>query len=224
VILRSADRFTTSSPGVVTRHSFSFGHHYHPVNVAFGPLVAHNDDRLDPGAGYDPHPHADLEIVTWVIDGSLVHDDSEGHLGVVGPGQVQRLGSGVGVEHSEHAGPLPTRFVQMWLTPDAAGLPPVYDLAPVDVHGLTAVASGLPGLDAAVSLRVSGAALHVARLAPGKSVDLPDAPRLHVFVTRGSVSLGADVLRDGDAARLTGMTGVRVTGVEAAEVLVWRLP
>ncbi len=229
MILRSADRATTASTGVTTRHSFSFGVHYDPSNVAFGPLVAHNDDLLLPGHGYDPHPHADLEIVTWVVDGSLVHDDSAGHRGVVEAGQVQRLGSGSGVRHREHAGPDPTRFVQAWLTPCAPDLPPVHEIAAVDVHGLTAVASGIPGLDAPVSLRVNAAALHVARLAFGETVDLPDAPRLHVFVTRGSVSLGTDVLHDGDAARLSGVTGVRVTGVrvtgvEPAEVLVWQLP
>jgi redox-sensitive bicupin YhaK (pirin superfamily) len=223
-IIRSADRATTASPGVTTRHSFSFGVHYDPSNVAFGPLVAHNDDLLLPGHGYDPHPHADVEIVTWVVHGSLVHEDSQGHRGVVGPGQVQRLGSGSGVRHSEHAGPDPTRFVQAWLTPSDTDLPPVHEIAAVDVHGLTVVASGIAGLDAPVSLRVTGAALHVAHLAPGETVDLPDAARLHVFVTRGSVSLGADVLHAGDAARLTGATGVRVTGVEPAEVLVWQLP
>ena len=224
MILRSADRFTTSSPGVTTRHSFSFGHHYDPSNTGFGPLVAHNDDLLSPGHGYDPHPHADLEIVTWVIDGTLVHEDSHGHHGLVAAGQVQRLGSGSGVQHSEHAGPAPTRFVQAWLTPDESGLPPVHEIAPVDVHGLTAVAAGIPNLDAAVSLRVSGAVLYVARPAPGEDVALPEAPRLHVFVCRGSVALDGDVLHDGDAARLAGRTGVSVTGVEVAEMLVWQLP
>lgn len=223
MILRGEDRFTTTSPGVTTQHSFSFGHHYDPSNVRFGPLVAHNDDRLKPGAGYDPHPHADLEILTWVVEGSLTHDDSHGHQGVVGPGQVQRLAAGSGVRHSEIASSA-TRFVQMWLTPDEPSLPPVHEIAPVDVQGLTAVASGVPGLAAAVRLGVAGAALHVARPAPGEKVALPDAARLHVFVTRGSVSLGDDVLRDGDAARCTGEVGVVVTGVEAAEVLVWQLP
>lgn len=219
------DRFTTSSPGITTRHSFSFGHHYDPTNTGFGALVAHNDDRLSPGHGYAPHPHADLEIVTWVLDGSLLHEDSQGHVAEVHPGMVQRLGAGAGVRHGERSGRSPTRFVQMWLTPDEPGLPPVYEIAPVDVHGLTGVASGIPGLDAPVSLRVSGAAMHVARLTPGEYVDLPDAPRLHVFVARGAASVsGVPVLDEGDAVRLTSERGVRVTGVDACEVLVWQLP
>ena len=226
-VRRGAERFTTTGDGLTTRHSFSFGHHYDASNVTHGVLVAHNDDLVSPGRGYDPHPHADLEIVTWVLEGSLVHADSHGHAGVVHPGAVQRLGAGSGVRHSERndMGGTPTRFVQMWLTPDEPGLPPAYDLAPVDVLGLTPLASGVPGLDAAVPLRVAGAALHVARLAPGESVALPDAPRLHVFAARGAVDIeAAGRLEEGDAARIIDSPGGRVTGVDVCEVLVWQLP
>jgi redox-sensitive bicupin YhaK (pirin superfamily) len=226
-VRRGGERFTTTGDGLVTRHSFSFGKHYDPANVAHGPLVAHNDDLVSPGHGYDRHPHADLEIVTWVLDGSLVHEDSHGHRGVARPGVVQRLGAGSGVRHSERndADATPTRFLQMWLTADEPGLPPVYDLAPVDVHGLTPLASGIPGLDAAVPLRVAGAALHVARLAGGESVDLPDASRLHVFVARGTVDVeAAGRLEDGDAVRFTDEGGPRLTAVGACEVLIWQLP
>jgi hypothetical protein len=228
-VRRAGSRFTTEAPGVTTRHSFSFGAHYDPANVGHAVLVAHNDDRVEPGHGYDLHPHADLEIVTWVLSGSLVHQDSEGHAHVVGPGQVQLLSAGSGVRHSERndapgAGE-PTRFVQMWALPDQSGLRPTYALATVDPHGLTPLASGIPGLDAAVGIRTAGAALHVARLAPGESVTLPDAPRLHVFVARGAVDLeGAGVLDDGDAARFTAEAGPRLTATGPAEVLVWQLP
>jgi redox-sensitive bicupin YhaK (pirin superfamily) len=226
-VRRAGERFTTKGDGFTTRHSFSFGQHYDPANVGHGVLVAHNDDLVSPGHGYDPHPHADLEIVTWVLYGSLVHDDSRGHRGVVHPGVVQRLGAGSGVRHSERndAGTTPTRFVQMWLTPDSPGLAPAYDLARVDVRGLTPLASGLPRLDAAVPLRVAGAALYVTRLAPGETVDLPDAPRLHAFAARGAVEVeGAGRLDEGDAARFTDDGGPRVTAIEASEVLVWQLP
>ena len=222
-----ADRFTTTGDGLTTRHSFSFGHHYDPANVRHGALVAHNDDLVAPGHGYAPHQHVDLEIVTWVLEGSLVHEDSDGHRGLVRPGVVQRLGAGRGVRHSERndAEDTRTRFVQMWLTPDEPGLPPAYDLAPVDVHGLTPLASGVAGLDAAVPLRVTGAALHVARLAPGESVRLPQAPRLHVFAARGAVDVeGVARLEEGDAARFTDEGGVDVRAVGACEVLVWQLP
>ncbi len=228
-VRRAAERFATETDRVTSRHSFSFGPHYDPGNVGHAVLVAHNDDLVAPGGGYDLHPHADLEIVTWVLEGSLVHEDSHGHSGVAHPGTVQRLSAGSGVQHSERndapGATVPTRFVQMWVLPDEPGLRPSYALERVDLQGLTPLASGIPGLDAAVRVHTAGAALHAARLAPGESVTLPDAARLHVFVARGAVDLeGAGRLGAGDAARFAGEGGPRVTGVDPAELLVWQLP
>ena len=230
-VRRAGSRFTTEAPGITTRHSFSFGQHYDPANVGHAVLVAHNDDRVEPGSGYDLHPHVDLEIVTGLLSGSLVHHDSEGHTHVVGPGQVQRLSAGSGVRHCERndapGADEPTRFVQMWVLPDEPGLRPSYDLAEVSPHGLTPLASGIAGLDAAVRIHTRSAALHVARLAPGESVILPDAPRLHLFVARGAADLeGAGRLDEGDAARFSAGGAPRVTATDAApaEVLVWQLP
>jgi redox-sensitive bicupin YhaK (pirin superfamily) len=228
-VRRAADRFTTSTGGRTTRHSFSFGEHYDPGNVGFAVLVAHNDDLVAPGHGYDTHPHRDLEIVTWVLEGTLVHQDSRGPGGILHPGVVQRLSAGTGVLHSERndAGArVPTRFVQMWLRPDEPGVQPSYAQHEVgDVSGLMPLVSGIRGLDAAVGIGTSGAALQIAGLAPGRSVALPDAPHLHVFVARGSVTLeGAGPLEEGDAARFTAEGARALTAVTAAEVLVWQLP
>jgi redox-sensitive bicupin YhaK (pirin superfamily) len=229
-VRRAADRFTTTTDWLTSRHSFSFGPHYDPGNVGHAVLVAHNDDVIAPGAGYDTHPHADLEVVTWVLEGSLVHEDSRGHSGVIHQGLAQRMSAGSGVLHSERndapGATTPTRFVQMWVLPDESGLVPSYDQQEVDVRpGLTPLASGIPGIDAAVRIHTSGAALHVARLGAGEAVILPDAPRLHVFVARGSVALeGAGRLDEGDAARFTAEGGPRLLGSEDTEVLVWQLP
>ena len=231
-VRRGGERARTRGDGLLTRHSFSFGDHYDPTNVGLAALVAHNDDRVEPGHGYDPHPHADLEIVTWVLAGSLVHTDSTGRTTTVGAGEVQWLGAGSGVRHSERndepGAAVPTRFVQMWLRPDEPALPPAYDVRPAGHGGrggaLVPLASGIRGLDAPVPVRTAGAALHLARLGPGEAVGLPDAPHLHVFVARGQVDLeGAGRLVEGDAARFTGEGGPRLTGVAAAEVLVWQL-
>ncbi len=226
----AADRFTTTTGGVTSRHSFSFGRHYDPANVGFAVLVAHNDDRLAPGHGYDMHPHRDLEIVTWVLEGGLRHRDSHGHAGVVHPGLVQRMSAGSGVVHSERndapGTEVPTRFVQMWLRPDEPGLDPTYAQQEAGHEtGLVPLVSGIPGLDAAVRIQTSGSALHIARLAADEAVTLPDAPHLHVFVARGGVLLeGAGRLDEGDAARFTAEGGPRVRALGAAEVLVWQLP
>jgi len=229
-VRRAGDRFTTPGEGLTSRHSFSFGAHYDPGNVGFAVLVAHNDDVVAPGAGYGTHPHSDTEIVTWVLAGSLRHEDSEGRSGVVHPGLVQRLSAGRGVLHSERndapGADVPTRFVQMWLRPDDSGLDPSYAVAPVDLRsGLVPVVSGIRGLDAATRIHTAGAALHVARMAAGDVVEAPDAAHLHVFVATGAVDVeGAGHLDDGDAARFTAEGGPRITAGGQAEVLVWQLP
>ncbi len=229
-VRRAAGRSTTTAGGLVTRHSFSFGAHYDPGNVGLSVLVAHNEDLVAPGAGYDPHPHADLEIVTWVLAGSLVHEDSQGHAGVLHPGVVQRLSAGSGVRHSERndapGAAVPTRFVQMWLRPDEPGLTPSYAQHEVGaVTGLVPLVSGIRGLDAAVSVHTDGAALHLARLAPGERVVLPDAPHLHVFVASGSAELeGAGALAPGDTVRFAAEGGPVLGALASSEVLVWQLP
>jgi redox-sensitive bicupin YhaK (pirin superfamily) len=230
-VRRAADRFTTEDDGIRTRHSFSFGRHYDPANVGLAALVAHNDDRLAPGAGYPSHPHRDLEIVTWVLEGALEHQDSRGHGGLVHPGLVQRLSAGSGVRHSERNDPrtgAATRFVQMWVRPDRTGLDPSYAQADVTdalaAGGLVPVASGSAGVDAAVRLHAPGTVLHVARLRPRSGVDLPDAAHLHVFVARGRADVeGVGRLDEGDAVRFAGAGSRRLVADGPAEVLVWEL-
>ena len=98
-----SSRFITTRADRLTRHSFSFGEHYDPANLGFGPMVCHNDDVLDPGGGYPDHPHADLEIVTWVLDGVLLHTDDAGNTEELRPGDVQVMSAGSGIRHAEIA-------------------------------------------------------------------------------------------------------------------------
>lgn len=237
-VRRAGERFSTRTPGLDSRHSFSFGGHYDPANTRHGLLLAHNDDRLQPGAGFAEHPHRDLEIVTWVVQGCLVHRDSTGRSGVVHPGLVQRLSAGRGVLHSESNDahrhqtdrrPEPVRYVQMWVLPEEPGGDPDYAQLDVDDElrsgRLVPVASGRPGSGGTgLPLRNRDAALHAARLRPGHSVELPDAPYLHLFVATGEVELeGAGGLHAGDAVRFTATGGARITAAEPAEVLVWEM-
>jgi redox-sensitive bicupin YhaK (pirin superfamily) len=239
----AGSRATTISPGVRTRHAFSFGRHYDPADTGFGLLVAHNEELLDPGAGFPLHRHRDVEIVTWVLSGSLVHQDAAGRRGLATPDRPQRLTAGRGVEHSEtndawrlrpgspphHR---PVQFVQVWLRPDQPGGDPGYEQSDVDRAALDGalvpVAAGLPGLvaDAPLRLRQRHGALHVARLAAGESVTLPAAPFVHLHVATGGVGLEAGpALARGDAVRITGSQGRRLcgTGEGRAEVLVWEM-
>jgi quercetin 2,3-dioxygenase len=228
-IRRSADRAVTATAWLNSRHSFSFGDHYDPGNTHHGVLLVSNDDIVAPGAGFDTHPHRDMEIVTWVLDGSLAHRDSAGNAGVIYPGLAQRMSAGSGITHSEKnaSDHDPVRFVQMWVQPDVAGIEPGYQQQAITDHELdgrlVTIASGIPGHDTAITIHNQSAALHVARLQPGDGLTLPDAPYLHLFVARGQVQLQGAELREGDAARLTASDGVQVVGRKSAELLVWEM-
>ena len=225
----AGQRFGTQIDWLDSRHSFSFGHHYDARNTHFGLLLVSNEDVVAPGSGFSTHPHRDMEIVTWVLDGELAHQDSHGHRGLITPGLAQRMSAGSGMTHSEinAAGDRPVHFVQMWVLPDTESVAPSYDQldisADLDLGGWVPVASGR-GHDAAISIRQAGAVLWAARLQPGERVQLPAAPFVHLFGARGQVTLeAAGDLDQGDAVRLTAAGGPAVTSRTAAEVLVWEM-
>ena len=239
-IRRAGERDVTKISWLDSKHSFSFGGHYDPTNTHHGVLLVNNDDVVRPGAGFETHPHRDMEIVTWVMKGSLVHQDSTGHSGLIYPGLAQRMSAGTGILHSEkndswrlqgeEAHSDSVHFVQMWVVPDEAGIAPGYEQLEIAndllAGGLVPVASGMDQHVGAAAIRIknSYAALHAARLQPGQTVELPDAPYLHLFIPRGSVTLeGAGNLGSGDAVRFTATGGQQVTAIEAAEILVWEM-
>jgi redox-sensitive bicupin YhaK (pirin superfamily) len=238
-VRRADDRFATRMGWLDSRHSFSFGHHYDPDNTHHGLLLVSNDDIVQPGTGFETHPHRDMEIVTWVLEGSLVHQDSEGNSGVIYPGLAQRMSAGTGILHSEkndswrldgRTHDEPVRFVQMWVLPDERGIDPGYEQLEIADEqlrsGLVPVASGVPAHsdDAAIRIRNRYSTLHAARMAGGDAVTVPDAPFVHLFVARGRVDLeGAGPLAHGDAVRLTGAGGRRLTATDDAEILVWEM-
>jgi quercetin 2,3-dioxygenase len=239
-IRRAGERARTRIGWLDSKHSFSFGAHQDRRNTHHGLLLVNNDDVVAPGAGFETHPHRDMEIVTWVLQGSLVHQDSTGHSGVIYPGLAQRMSAGTGILHSEKNDAWrlggaarhdePVHFVQMWVVPDTSGIDPGYEQLEIGDEllrgGLVPVASGRPqhAGEAAIRIRNRYAALHAARLDTGGSVALPDAPFLHLFVPRGMVELEeAGVLHAGDAVRFTGVGGQRITAVEPAEILVWEM-
>ncbi len=225
-VRRADQRFVTDIGWLDSKHSFSFGPHYDPDNTGHGLLIVSNDDIVAPGGGFGTHPHRDMEIVTWVLDGELEHRDSAGNDGVIYPGLAQRMSAGRGITHSEmnHSQTEPVHFVQMWVVPDTAGIEPGYEQldvnAALDAGGLVEVASGR-GTEGAIHLHQAGAAMSVARMADGDVVTVPDAPFVHVFVARGSVRLGDDGLSQGDAVRLTAAGTLDLTATSDAEVIVW---
>jgi redox-sensitive bicupin YhaK (pirin superfamily) len=228
-IRRAADRAVTTTSWLDSRHSFSFGDNYDPGNTHHGVLLVSNDDVVAAAAGFDAHPHRDMEIVTWVLNGSLAHRDSAGNSGVIYPGLAQRMSAGSGITHSERNASTtePVRFVQMWVQPDVVGIQPGYQQHAISddelVGRLATIASGMPGHDAAISIHNRSAALHGARLRPGDELALPGAPYLHLFVAGGQVDFEQAELTEGDAVRLTASEGVRVAARVPAEILVWEM-
>lgn len=247
-VRRKDDRFKTRAGWLDSKHSFSFANHYDAANTHHGLLLVNNDDIVVPGQGFDTHPHRDMEIVTWVLDGSLVHQDSTGHSGIIYPGLAQRMSAGTGILHSEkndswrlsgvsgeyaqeHDNPV--HFIQMWVVPDESGITPGYEQLEIDgellAGGLIPVASGMPEYADHSAIRIANkyATMWVARLGEGnRTATLPDAPFLHVFVARGQADLeGVGALTEGDAVRITGGGGqqLRTDAPDGAEVIVWEM-
>ncbi|MFI5305468.1 MAG: pirin family protein [Nitrospiria bacterium] len=228
-IRRAKERFHSRFGWLDSYHSFSFGHHYDSANTGHGLLLVHNDDIVKPGTGFSTHPHQDMEIVTWVLDGELEHKDSEGNAGVLYPGLAQRMSAGTGIWHSEMnpKSDHEVHFIQMWVPPDTARIKPGYQQLDINNElnrgGLVPIASGR-GHNAAISIRQNGAVLWGGRLKPGEWINIPGAPFVHLFIAKGSADLeGAGVLTTGDSARLTG-AGLRRLMADAkmgAELLIW---
>lgn len=223
-IRRASSRFVDRVPGRLTRHGFSFGAHYDPARVSFGPMVCHDDHLLGRGEGFEEHPHSALEIVTWVVSGTLLHRDSSGTAAELTAGGCAVLSAGAGVRHSELASAAgPARFVQVWLTPDRPDSEPGY--AATTVAGAEPGAGLVPvaGPAGPLPVGVAGASYAVARLGAQESLELPAAGRLHAYVASGALlrSSLAEPLHDGDAFLMTDEPGHVVTAGVPTELLVW---
>ncbi|HVS19867.1 MAG TPA: pirin family protein [Planctomycetota bacterium] len=211
------------------RHTFSFADYHDPAHMHFGHLRVLNQDRIAPGAGFPPHGHRDMEIVTWVLQGALQHRDSMGNGSVIRPGEAQHMGAGSGVQHSEFNASQsePLHLLQMWVLPAVSGGAPRYGQlevsqdARLNRFALTASPDGADG-----SLVIGqDARLYVADLAAGASLsqDLDPARRAWLHVATGRVRLGERELGPGDGAGLEREAGLELVGVEPAQLVLWDL-
>ena len=210
-------------------HSFSFANYHDPAHVHFGPLRVINEDRVAAGGGFGAHPHRDMEIISYVIDGALAHKDSMGNVGTIVPGEVQRMSAGTGVTHSEfNHNDGTTHFLQIWIFPDRQGVAPSYEqktFAPAEKRGRLRVVASPDGRDGSVSIHQD--ALMLAGLFDGdESATLALAPgRLgYVHLVRGQLQVNGRTLNAGDALKLENEPEVRVGLGRDAEVLVFDLP
>ncbi len=228
-IQRSDERFCADHGWLKTCFSFSFAEYQDPDNINWGALRVLNDDRIAPAEGFPPHPHRDMEIITYVLSGALEHQDSMGNRGVVGPGGIQYMSAGTGVRHSEfnHSKTDELHLVQMWVLPPKTGLPAQYGQRDFTIQDRLGrwftVASGKEGANAPISLQ-QNATFSIARLEDGGELNYPFDPQRYgfLFVADGEIVANGETLGTGDAVRIGGMTGLEVKG--SGELLLWDVP
>ncbi|MEO8018065.1 MAG: pirin family protein [Pseudomonadota bacterium] len=230
VIRRSEDRGHANHGWLDSYHSFSFADYFDEDQVQFGPLRVLNEDRVAPAQGFGTHGHRDMEIISYVLEGELAHQDSIGTGSTIRPGDVQRMSAGSGVRHGEFNASTthPVHFLQIWIQPDVAGIPPSYEekhFDPAEKRGrlrLIASADGEAG-----SVRIHQDARLYSGLFDGAesaSLDLAAGRRAYIHVARGSVHINDVELNVGDALKLTDEARVDITRGGKSEILVFDLP
>ncbi|HEY7978267.1 MAG TPA: pirin family protein [Rhizomicrobium sp.] len=226
--LRKADeRGKTKIDWLDSKHTFSFGEYHHPQHMGFGPLRVINDDTVAAGGGFQPHPHRDMEIVTYLLEGALAHKDSLGTGSIIRPGEIQRMSAGSGIVHSEFnaSASEPVHFLQIWVMPSEKNLEPSYEQKAIDADAVrnkfarVASAEPLPtevrlAQDAEIWVaRFEGEEEAVHMLQPGRKVWL--------HVARGAVEVSGEKLSAGDAAAIVDEESILVRAREPAEVLLF---
>ena len=228
-VRRAEDRGKTQIAWLDSRHSFSFGDYYDPANESFGALRVINEDWIKGGAGFQPHSHRDMEIVTYILDGAIAHKDSAGGGGTIRPGEIQRMSAGAGITHSEF-NPSATQtchMLQIWIMPSKRGIPPSYEQKTIDpdsVHNHFARIAAPEPRATEVRL-VQDAEIWAAKLDAGVEAIHPLAKgrKAWLQVAKGEVKLDGATLKAGDAAAITDQDKIAVRSVAASEVLLFDL-
>lgn len=220
-------RGKTNTGWLDSKHTFSFGHFRDPTRMGFRSLRVINDDRVIPGAGFDTHPHNDMEIVTLILKGALEHKDSLGTGSVIRPGEIQRMSAGTGIQHSEFN---PSReegvhLLQIWIYPEKTGLEPSYEQKTYDVtkgQGDFVVVGDRHGTDGAVTIHQDVRML-LAQMPDGKETtyrfDKGRGGFLHV--TEGMISLNGETLKEGDGAEISDIDPIHVKALTDSNVLLF---
>ncbi|MFO1414839.1 MAG: pirin family protein [Burkholderiales bacterium] len=226
---KSEDRGYADHGWLKSYHSFSFAGYHDPDHMGWGNLRVINEDRVAPGMGFGKHGHRDMEIVSYVLDGELAHQDSMGNVKGIPPGDVQRMSAGTGVLHSEfnHARDRTTHFLQIWILPDVTGIPPGYEQRTVpaaEKRGRLRLVAGPAGSDACVTIHAD--ARLYAGLFDGEesaALALDPARKGYVHLVRGALEVNGQPLAAGDALLLAGESRIALAHGKDAEVLVFDL-
>jgi len=226
-IRRSKDRGTAQFGWLNSQHTFSFGHYHDPKFMGFGPLRVINEDRVEPGAGFDPHGHKDMEIISYVLDGALEHKDSIGSGSVIRPDDVQRMSAGTGIRHSEynHSKSEPVHFLQIWILPEKDGIAPSYEqkaFSNTDKRGQLRLVGSRDGRDGSVVIHqdvnfyaglFNGDEQATLRLAPGRLA--------WIQVARGDIEVAGQQVKAGDGMAISEEDEITLKNGHDAEVLVF---
>jgi hypothetical protein len=226
---RSEERGHAQHGWLESRHTFSFADYQDPKHMGFRALRVINEDRVQPGKGFPPHSHRDMEILTCVLEGALEHKDSLGNTSVIRPGELQRMSAGTGVTHSEYNASRDSlvHFLQIWILPGKPGQPPGYeqrDFGSGEMRDRLRLVASPDGREGSLTVH-QNVTLHLGRLPKGARIDHPLAPERFgwVQVARGSVRLNGEKLAAGDGAALSGERALALEALEASSVLVFDL-
>jgi len=211
-------------------HSFSFADYQDPAHMGYGPLRVINEDRVQAGSGFGTHGHRDMEIISYVLEGALGHQDSMGNGSSIVPGDVQRMSAGTGVRHSEynHSKTGTTHFLQIWIEPKFTGIKPSYEqkhFAADEKRGRLRLIASPDGREGSVSMG-QDAFLYAGLFDAAERAALPLAAerRGYVHVARGTLSVNGRKLKAGDALKIDGGSTIELKDGQGAEVLVFDLP
>ena len=226
-IRRSEDRGLANFGWLNSRHTFSFGHYYDPGFMGFGPLRVINEDRVQPGRGFDTHGHSDMEIISYVLDGALEHKDSLGTGSIIRPGDVQRMTAGTGVRHSEFnaSNTDPVHFLQIWVLPEREGLEPGYEqkaFSREEKRGKLRLVGSRDGRDGSVTIH-QDVDLYATLLTDGESVshELAEGRKGWVQVATGTAKLNDRQLDPGDGVAIEGPATIEIAGTSDTEVILF---
>ena len=224
---KSEERGRANFGWLDSKHTFSFGHYHDPKHMGFGPLRVINDDRVAPGGGFPTHPNADMEIISYVLEGALEHKDSLGTGSVIRPGDLQRISAGTGIRHSEFNASKtePVHFLQIWIIPEKKGLRASYEqkaFGEAEKRGKLRLVGSRDGRDGSVTIH-QDVDFYATLLSLGQSVthELAVGRGAWVQVARGSATLNGQPIAEGDGVVVTTPGLLRLQGVNDAEVLLF---
>ena len=220
-VRKASERGSSNLDWLDSKHSFSFADYYDPEHMGFGPLRVINEDMIDPGKGFGSHPHRDMEIITYIIDGALEHKDSMGTGEVIRKGELQRMSAGTGVVHSEfnHSSTEPVHLLQIWIRPEKSGIQPGYEQKQIELGDNTwTVLAGPEQTESSLQIH-QNVVLLGARIDAGHALAVPSECWLQMI--KGCAQIGKLEIQSGDGVAVSSESGLHLAATEITEVLAF---